>query len=320
MRRAESNHRIRVVLVGGHESAEGVELRRIADRIDDAISAGAGRGFHNAVSVALEQGDTVVVVPMTFGRNPTMVADAAKTLKWLKDKHEGRVALTAPFGQPDHLIAWLRRAANGAKAVDAGTALLIVAPPSNPFDEAELHRIAYLVGTNGALGEVGVAIAADEAKVAASVERLHRLGSSRVAVVPAGFAASVPAADADHVGPLMSDAAIIRVVRTRVGDALASLEAGDDGIDDGLMADHGHGYAHSHAFEEAQGGHAHPHGHSHSHQHTHSHAHTHSHSDEHQHAHSDEHQHSDEHPHSHGHSHHHAEDAAGHSAGLHEHN
>jgi hypothetical protein len=314
MRRVESEPRIRVVLVGGHESVDGAELRRIADRIEDAIWAGAGRGFHNAVSAALEQGDTVVVVPMTFGRNPTMVADAAKTLKWLKDKHRGRIALAAPFGQPDHLIAWLRTAANTAKAVDAAAALLVVAPPSNPFDEAELHRIAYLVGTNGALGEVGVAIAADEAGVAASVERLRRLGSSRVAVVPAGFAASVPAADADQVGPLMSDAAIIRVVRTRVGDALAALEAGDDGIDDGLMADHGHGYAHSHAFEEAQGGHAHPHGHGHGHSHTYTHSHTHEPEHEHEHSHSDEHQ------HSHGHPHHHAEDAADHSVGHHAHN
>lgn len=271
-----SDRLVRVVLVGGHESADGADLVRFESEVEGAVSASPGRGFHNTVSAALTEGDTVVVVPMTFGRNPTMVADTAKTLKWLAAKRPGRVALAAPFGQIDHLTAWLRTAANQAKAKDASTALLVVAPTSNPFDEAEVHRIAYLVATHGALPEVGVAISDDVAELAASVERLHRLGAQHVVTVPAGFAAALPRVDAEYSGPLMSGAAVVRVIRTRVCDALAALEDSYDGIDDGLMADHGHGYAHSHAFEEGQGtwhshGHGHWHGHGHSHRHTHDH-------------------------------------------------
>lgn len=261
----------RVLLVGGHESAAGADLARFEHPAQRVSATAPGRGFHNSVSVALDVGETVVVVPMTFGRNPTMVADTAKTLKWLSAKHAGRIALAAPFGQIDHLTAWLRTAATRARADGVETALLIVAPHSDPFDEAELHRVAYLVGTHGALNEVSVAIADDGESVAASVSRLRRLGVHRIATVPAGFALTVPEAEADYVGPLMSDAAIERVIRTRVRDALDALAIGHDGIDDGLAADHGHGYAHSHAFEESQGHvhpHPHPHGHSHPHSHT----------------------------------------------------
>jgi len=273
----------RVLLVGGHESADGADLARFERPAQRVSAATPGRVFHNSVSSALDAGETVVVVPMTFGRNPTMVSDTAKTLKWLSSRHHGRIALAAPFGQIDHLTAWLRTAAVRARAEDAETALLIVAPHSDPFDEAELHRVAYLVATHGALAEVMVAIADDAESVAASVSRLHRLGVHRIATVPAGFAVTVPEADADYVGPLMSDAAIERVIRTRVRDALAALAAGHDGIDDGLASDHGHGYAHSHAFEESQGRvhpHAHPHGPSHTHTHTHTHTHEHEHEHE----------------------------------------
>lgn len=271
----------RVLLVGGHESADGADLTRYALEIEGAIAANPGRAFHNTVSAALAEGQTVVVVPMTFGRNPTMVADTAKTLKWLAAKHPGRLALAAPFGQADHLTAWLRTAANNAKAQDEASALLIFAPSSNPFDEAELHRIAYLVGTHGALDEVGVAIVDDGAGLAKSVERLRRLGAQRIVTVPAGFADGLPqidglAADVEFAGALMSDASVLRVIRTRVRDALAALVDGHDGIDDGLMADHGHGYAHSHAFEQSQDGHTHSHdGHTHTHSHTPAHAHSH---------------------------------------------
>ena len=100
----------------------------------------------------------------------------------------------------------------------------------------------------------------------------------RVVTVPAGFASSLPPAPAEFAGPLMSDAAIVRVVRARVRDALAALDDGYDGVAAGLEADHGHGYAHSHAFEESLGaGHSHAHGHSHSHPHPHEHSHAHHH-------------------------------------------
>ncbi|WP_205789241.1 hypothetical protein, partial [Microbacterium sp. CPCC 204701] len=169
----------RVVLVGGHESGGGVDLARFDDVADNVEVSVPGRTLHNTISAHLDAGDTVVVVPMTFGRNPTMVADTAKTLAWLGPRHPGRLALAQPFGQPDHLVAWLRTAANRARAADPGTALLIVAPRSNVFDEAELHRLAYLVAAHGALPEVAAAIADDSAALSARVQRLRALGASR---------------------------------------------------------------------------------------------------------------------------------------------
>jgi hypothetical protein len=283
MNSGEPAHTIRTVLVGGHESNDGADLLRISDDVDGSVTASPGRAFHNTVSAALEAGETVVVVPMTFGRNPTMVADTAKTLKWLAAKYPQRIAMAASFGQLDHLTAWLRAAANRATATDPAAAMLVVAARSNPFDEAELHRIAYLAATHSVLTETGVAIADSEVDLAVSIDRLHRLGAEHVVVIPAGFAASLPPSSAEYIGPLMSDAAILRVVRTRIRDAIEALQAGHDGIDDGLMADHGHGYAHSHAFDQSQSadGHgadaAHGHPHTHSHGHAHSHTHTHSH-------------------------------------------
>ena len=223
---------------------------------------------------------------MTFGRNPTMVADTAKTLKWLGAKHPGRLALAASFGTIDHLTAWLRTAANAARAADPETGLVVVAARSNPFDEAELHRVAYLVATHGAAAEVFPAIVDDAVGVGPVVERLRRWGIERITVVPAGFAAESTEALGDGVrfaGPLMSDAAIARVVRTRVTAAMEDLTAGHDGIAAGLDADHGHGYAHSHAFEE--GGHTHTHSHGGGHAHTHADGTTHHHDHDGLHAH-----------------------------------
>lgn len=260
-------HPVRTILVGGHESADGADLVRLEALVEGAVAAQPGRRFHNTVSFALQQRDTVVVVPMTFGRNPTMVADTAKTLKWLGAKHPGRLALAAPFGSIDHLTAWLRTAANEARQSDPDAALVVVADRSNPFDEAELHRIAYLAATHGAADEVVPVIVDDEASLAAAARRLALLGTESLVIVPAGFAAesTVPLGQGDlagarFAGPLMSDAAVARVIRIRVDAALEALAAGVDGIDDGLAADHGHGYAHSHAFEESQGGHTHSHG------------------------------------------------------------
>ena len=262
------------ILVGGHESADGADLVRLEAALGGARAARPGRQFHNLVSEALAGGGAVVVVPMTFGRDPTMVADTAKTLSWLGAKHPGRLALAAPFGTIDHLTARLRTAANAVRADDPDAALVVVADRSNPFDEAELHRVAYLVATHGAADEILPAIGDDG--VAAVLARLRRLGVERSALIPAGFAATsgqdlgTPAlSGARFAGPLMTDGALVRVVRARIAAALDDLAGGDDGIAAGLDADHGHGYAHSHAFE----GNAHSHSHSHADGTTHTHDH-----------------------------------------------
>ena len=84
------------VLVGGHEGGDVVA---------------PGRRLHVAVEATLDEHAVAVVVPMTFGRDPAMVADAARTLQPLSMRQPGRIALAAPFGTADHLVALLRGAA-----------------------------------------------------------------------------------------------------------------------------------------------------------------------------------------------------------------
>lgn len=268
----------RLVLVGGHESADGADVRFVADALPGVTVSPPGRTLHNAVSALLATGDgPVAVLPMTFGRNPTMVADTAKTLKWLSvGAGTGRVVLCDDFGTIDHLVAWLRRAATETAERRPGAALVITATSSNPFDDAELHRVAHLVRTHGAGLPVEVACVEEDAEVAEAVRRARLLGSTEAVVVPAGFARTSAApwgigelARATFYGPLMSEQAILQVVRQRLAAAEHSLSHGHDGIETGLLADHGHGYAHSHAFEESgehgAAGHQHPHPHPHPH-------------------------------------------------------
>ena len=221
------------ILVGGHEG--GAPLA-------------PGRRLQHAVEAALAGGGCAVVVPMTFGRDPVMIADTAKTLQWLAPRHPGRVALAAPFGTADHLVALLRGA---ARRVGEDTGLIIAAPSSNPFDDAELHRLAHLVRVHGAGIEVEVALLRADAATDVHVahDRLRRLGVARSLVVPAGFGAgpvATVAAMSAH-GALLSDAAIDRIVAERARTAEHLLaDHGVDGIRAGLGADHEHGYAHTH--------------------------------------------------------------------------
>jgi len=210
-----------------------------------------------------------------------MVAETAKTLRWLTSEDgRGRVALCSTLGTPAHLVAWLRHAATLTARRSPHTTLILAAHAANPFDDAELYRLAHLVRVHGAVGAVEVACVQDARDVDAAVERARVLGADDVVVVPAGFERGLPAevrARVSFFGPLVSDQALVRVVRDRVADVVHELRHGDDGIDAGLLADHGHGYAHSHAFEaESESGagsgagsgehprsHAHPHAHPH---------------------------------------------------------
>jgi len=263
----------RLIVVGGHESDNGADLAFLSRHFDDLLITAAGRPLHRNVSRVLDSDDRpILVLPMTFGRNPTVVADTAKTLKWLAvGEASTRIALCDPFGTPDHLIAWLRTAATQVAAADPAAALVITARASNPFDDAELYRIAHLVITHGSATEVDVACVDQDADVARSVTRMRKLGFDHTVVVPAGFARSSSApfgtgelAGSRFYGPLMSEQAIVRVITERISDAEHNLGHGHNGISAGLEADHGHGYAHSHAFEDGQPGHSHPHSHEHS--------------------------------------------------------
>lgn len=223
----------------------------------------AGRPLHNVVNTLLGTGgeDTVVVVPMTWGRDPGMVADTAKTLSWLgAQAGPGRLAQSADFGTSDHLVAWLRRAATRTGR-RPGVGLVITAPAANPFDDADLYRLGHLVRTHGAGVMVEVACVAEPADLALAVRRTRLLGVPDVVIVPAGFARTapqgLPPAHATFFGPLLSERALLEVIAQRVAAAEHELQHGRDGIAAGLLADHGHGYAHSHSFELSAEGHAH---------------------------------------------------------------
>ncbi|MBC2933075.1 cobalamin biosynthesis protein CbiX [Nocardioides sp. zg-1228] len=268
--------RTRTVLVAGHESDGGAALAPIADTLGAVVTT-SGRPLHDVVTALLTEGEgRVVVVPMTWGRDPVMVADTAKTLRWISaTAGAGRVAQSADFGTVDHLVAWLRRAAERV-STRPGTTLVVTAPSGDPFDDADLHRVAHLARTHGAGVPVEVACVAEPGDLAEVVRRARLLGADRVVVVPAGFARTPPAGlpeDASFFGPLLSEEAVLEVIRRRVAAAEHDLRHGHDGIAAGLLADHGHGYAHSHAFEHGGEGDSHGHSHGHSDGATHRHSH-----------------------------------------------
>ena len=272
------------MLVGGHESDSGADLSFVTDYLPDTLITPAGRPLHNALARLRGRNRygtggspvPVVVLPMTFGRNPTLVADTAKTLRWLAAESPGSgpdaapLALADPFGTGDHLTAWLRTAATAIRRRTPQAGVLVTADAANPFDDAELYRITHLVRTHGAGNAVEAATVETADALLAAVHRMRLLGSTQTVVVPAGFrrvpymrGEAVPFGEggftgASFYGPLLSEQAVLRVIRERVRDALHALGHGRTGIDSGLAADHGHGYAHSHAFDS---GHEHTHNH-----------------------------------------------------------
>ncbi|MBV2156438.1 sirohydrochlorin chelatase [Kitasatospora sp. SUK 42] len=263
-----------VVLAGGHESDGGRDLAALVDREPTVhAAAAAGRPLAEAVRSALAAGDgPVCVVPMTLGRDPRLIADTARALRWLAaDEGRGRLALTAPFGAAEHLIGWLRAAAASSEQ----GAVLVTAPAAGPFEDAELFRIARLVRQYGRHRWVEVALAGGDPDPAEGAERCRLLGAAEVTAVPASFGPALRTAlpGVRDGGPLLRPSAIAGVVAARTAAALHLLGHGEDGILAGLDAEHGHGYAHSHGpGENHHHGPGEEHGHGH-HGHTHSHAH-----------------------------------------------
>jgi len=236
-----------VLLVGGHESDDGRALTQPG-------SVAAGRELERVLRTALGEGgadDPIVVLPMTLGRDPRLIADTARTVRWAtRDEPPGRIALAPPFGTADHLVGWLRAACRRLRDDDA--AVLIAAAPAGPFDDAELHRVAALVHAFSGRRLVEVGLRGPDGELDAGVERCRRLGAECVAIVPAQLGVH-----ADATVPLLSPAAVARIVAARAATARHRLaEHGDDGIAAALAADHLHGFAHSHQHQ-----HQHPHDH-----------------------------------------------------------
>ena len=211
--------------------------------------------------------EPLCVVPMTLGRDPELVADAARTLLALPVEERDRVVLAEPFGTAQHLVGWLRAAANQVP-VEAG--LLVTAPSGGPFEDAELFRIARLVRQYGRHRIVEVAFTDGDPDPAEGARRCRLLGAQRVALLPAAFVQPQPQpqrqprpAQAEAilpVGPLLPAPALLRVVDARVTAARSRRrDRGESGIAAGLSAAHGHGLSHSHSHGD-QGDHGHSHG------------------------------------------------------------
>ncbi|MFM1723038.1 hypothetical protein ABEU20_001599 [Rhodococcus sp. PAM 2766] len=243
---------VNVILVCGHECPDPDHLRSVSS--DWTVVAG-GRALTAAIDTALAASpDPICVVPMTLGRDPGLVADAARALSWARrESNSSPLVLSSPLGEADHLVGWLR----GRAAATSSDALLVVAPSGTPFEDAELFRIARLVRQFGSSGLVEVALLGGDPDLDDGVDRCRRLGARQIAVLPAWLGAGppLPSGVADG-GPLLTGAALRGVVEARVAAALHDLAHGHDGIADGLDAEHGHGFAHSHG-----PGHGHGHGH-----------------------------------------------------------
>ncbi|WP_063770571.1 sirohydrochlorin chelatase [Streptacidiphilus carbonis] len=270
-----------LILVGGHESAAGSRLSPLCEGGPAFRAVGVGRDLAAAVTEALARTNgPVCVLPMTLGRDPRLIADTARTLRWLSGPDSGgRIALTEPFGTPSHLIGWLRAAAGrGVGDRPEDTAVLVTAPAAGPFEDAELFHVARLARQYRTHRWVEVAFEGGDPDVAEGVERCRRLGARQVVLLPAAFGPPPDVPGSEHGGPLLTRRAITGVLQARVTVARERLAHGENGIAAGLDAEHGHGFPHSHgpqavpprpdgpAPAPAQG-HAHTHAHTHAHRH-----------------------------------------------------
>ncbi|WP_282088072.1 sirohydrochlorin chelatase [Streptomyces tendae] len=257
-----------VVAVCGHESDGGQALRDLVDPRVSRVSG--GRELLRRVRASRSRGEDVCVVPMTLGRDPELVADAARTLLGLTPQERAGTVLAEPFGTTGHLVGWLRAAAS---RVPEDRALLVTAPSGDPFVDADLFRTARLVRQYGRHRIVEVALTGGDPDPAEGVRRCRLLGAERVVLLPAAWTAPrVPDPGyCEPGGPLLTAPATAGVLDARVGDAWHRHDRhGDDGLPRGLTAAHDHGHSHSHG----PGGHDHDHGgHSHSHSHSHGHSH-----------------------------------------------
>lgn len=276
---------VAVIAVCGHEAAHGRALVPVVDGGVSVVSN--GRELFRSITEHGRRGEETVVVPMTLGRDPALVADTARTLRAVPAAERGTTVLAEPFGTAQHLVGWLRAAAG---RVSEDSAVLVTAPSGDPFDDAELYRVAALVRRYGRHPLVEVAFSDGDPDLTEGIRRCRLLGARRVTLLPAAFALpEVPGPDGaqrppvDRASPLVSAPALRRVLAERVNDARRRLrEHGDDGIGAGLTAADNHGHSHTHPPGQ---GHDHAHAHTHGPGDTHTHVHTHGPGDAHTHAH-----------------------------------
>ena len=232
---------------------------------------------HHAALRTSSAGTPIVVMPLTSGRNLTLIADTAKVCQWFTHTHPEAPLLLAPAPLHDvPTVAWLR-AALRTLTTDADLAVICSAA-IDPFADAELFRLARLAWTNSSGADVLVAfddaypsisqvVAPHQALAAASAS------SQKIAVIRADLRAP------EGQTPLLRSRALSQAIAASLANALHLYrDHGDNGIAAALLADHAHGYAHSHGEDSHSHGHTHHHSHGHGHGH---HSHTHHHSQHH---------------------------------------
>ncbi|WP_190855331.1 cobalamin biosynthesis protein CbiX [Actinomadura sp. RB99] len=235
-----------VLAVGGHESLPahgppGGGSPPGAHGIYDP-----GRGLRSA----LGDRPRAVVVPMTLGRDPGLGRAAAQTLAWAGRDQPGDLLLAPPLGTTTHLIGWIRAAVLKAIREEGSRgAVLLVARAADPEADAELFKVARLVGRYLPVRWVEVALTDGDPDVAEGVERCRRLGAGEVVLVPASLVPPPRCPAADRVaGPLLGAAAIAALVRDRAAEAERRWRRDrDDGL--AAAAHHGHGHGHGHGEE-----------------------------------------------------------------------
>ncbi|NEE43597.1 cobalamin biosynthesis protein CbiX, partial [Streptomyces sp. SID8455] len=168
----------RVIAVGGHESDGAAALAGVLG--PEVTRVGGGRELVREVRSARAAGERVCVVPMTLGRDPSLVADAARTLLALDAGERAGTLLAEPFGTTAHLVGWLRTLAN---RVPDDRALLVTAPSGDPFSDADLFRTARLVGQYGRHRVVEVALLGGAPDLAEGVWRCRALGAPGAVVL-----------------------------------------------------------------------------------------------------------------------------------------
>ena len=238
-----------VVIVGGHEGGATVDVEPLVEHGPLFRAPSARQPLEEVVHQALESTDgPVCVVPMTLGRDPVLVADAARTLMpVVEGPGAGRVVLTEPFADATLLVGWLRVAVG--QVVDPlnakDVAVVLTAKAFNRFDDAELFRIAHLVKVQADVPWLEVALRGGDPDLPDVLDRCKQLGAREFAVIPADFrtATETPMPDVIDGGPLLSPAAISGMLATRIAAALLKLGRDEDnGIASGLDADHLHGH------------------------------------------------------------------------------
>lgn len=235
------------VLYAGAEAPSPTHLQ---DATGVAVVTGP-RELAAHTEIARDRDIPLVVIPAGTARDLTSVTQAAQALQWAK-RGGTRVVLGPSLIDATRAIAELRRHLRAA--VTDHDAVLFRANTVDPFADAELLRRVRLAQQFSEDLLVEVAFEGSWPSVDTTRERLGLLGATCVTEIRADLGAGEAATE------LFRPSALATAVQRAAHSALHLLaDHQDDGIADGLLADHATGFAHSHGDDA----HAHSHAHHH---------------------------------------------------------